>query len=159
MSMSAPVTEDRAAAVVKRISRHSKTSATGGLHTPVAEFRGVEKLLQNPKLPPFAAAAGQAAHATAAAVRRASFGRRGSRINRQSRWTAAACDVRGAQAVRKSGRQDQARVSKAANCSNCCHGRVLYEGGVVGTGADVILSCLATPGFLTAMIAGHSQCR
>ncbi|MGZ5920291.1 MAG: hypothetical protein ACXWLJ_01435 [Rhizomicrobium sp.] len=119
--------------------------------TPVLNSASFESFFQNPKIPLLQRL--QRLTQLQGRVRRASF----VDVQQQeiaSRMDRLACDVAGrAKLFENLGAKNQSPVEKATTLLKLTVGGFFTEGALSGRARDVILSCLATPGFLTGYFA------
>ena len=119
--------------------------------TPVLNSASFESFFQNPKIPLLQRL--QRLTQLQGRVRRASF------VDVQqeeiaSKMDRLACDVAGrAKLFENLGAKNQSPVEKATTLLKLTVGGFFTEGALSGRARDVILSCLATPGFLTGYFA------
>jgi hypothetical protein len=122
-----------------------------GFITPVLNSASFESFFQNPKIPLLQRL--QRLTQLQGRVRRASF------VDVQqeeiaSRMDRLACDVAGrAKLFENLEAKNQSPVEKATTLLKLTMGGFFTEGALSGRARDVILSCLATPGFLTGYFA------
>ena len=122
-----------------------------GFITPVLNSASFESFFQNPKIPLLQRL--QRLTQLQGRVRRASF------VDVQqeeiaSKMDRLACDVAGrAKLFENLEAKNQSPVEKAATLLKLTMGGFFTEGALSGRARDVILSCLATPGFLTGYFA------
>ena len=122
-----------------------------GFITPVLNSASFESFFQNPKIPLLQRL--QRLTQLQGRVRRASF------VDVQqeeiaSKMDRLACDVAGrAKLFENLGAKNQSPVEKATTLLKLTVGGFFTEGALSGRARDVILSCLATPGFLTGYFA------
>ena len=122
-----------------------------GFVMPVLNSASFESFFQNPKIPLLQRL--QRLAQLQGRVRRASF------VDVQqeeiaSRMDRLACDVAGrAKLFENLEAKNQSPVEKAATLLKLTMGGFFTEGALSGRARDVILSCLATPGFLTGYFA------
>jgi hypothetical protein len=122
--------------------------------TPVMNSAGFESFFQNPKVPVLQRL--QRLTQLQSRVRRASF------VDVQQEEIAGkmdrlACDVAGrAKLFENLGAKNQSPVEKATTLLKLIMGGFFTQGALSGRARDVILSCLATPGFLTGYFANQS---
>jgi hypothetical protein len=126
-----------------------------GFITPVLNSAVFESFFQNPKVPLLQRL--QRLTQLQSRVRRASF------VDVQqeeiaSKMDRLACDVAGrAKLFENLDAKNQSPVEKAATLLKLTMGGFFTEGALSARARDIILSCLATPGFLTGYFAGHSN--
>ncbi len=123
-----------------------------GFITPVLNSAAFENLFQNPKVPVLQRL--QRLTRLQARVRRASF----VDVQQQEiadRMDRLACDVAGrAKLFENLLARNQSPVEKCATLLKLTMGGFFTEGVLAGKARDMILSCLATPGFLSGYFAG-----
>jgi hypothetical protein len=125
-----------------------------GFITPVLNSAGFESFFQNPKVPPLQRL--QRLTQLQGRVRRASF------VDVQQEEIAGkmdrlACDVAGrAKLFENLEAKNQNPVEKAATLLKLTMGGFFTEGALSGRARSIILSCLATPGFLTGYFASQA---
>jgi hypothetical protein len=123
-----------------------------GFVTPVLNSAAFENFFQNPKAPVLQRL--QRLAQLQAHLRRASF------VDVQQQEMAAkmdrlACDMAGrAKLFENLQARNQSPVEKAATLLKLTMGGFFTEGALSGRAREIILSCLATPGFLTGYFAG-----